>query len=531
MNESAKKILMAKANFLSDKIKEKWGHSVDPQNVYDVLESSNQKKRRRSTIEINGEDSQMSSVQRLESLNIGRDLRRNFTAAKAHLKQFVLQAVGTGPKIIIRGDDKESKAAADWFNSDFSKDCDSRDDTPLGEQIGIILESVIRDGEILPVFDDFDRADGKIVYFESDQMAQISKSEWEKQSLWPEKKYSQSKGIVTDKKGRVEAYIVSAKRGHSEYKMEECTILPRGVAKLIKNPFRPNQQRGISDMLASAAAHGDLYEILSSQLQTSKLGSKLAGKVTRNNATEDLGLDNWIDIEAALSGTDAAADAGEKTNDNYERFESLTGGYLEYLQPGDNFELMDFDRPGVNLRDFVSYVNIMNGLSMGLFSCYSTGVVSSSYTAFRGEQIMTWPAFEYWQKLLERRFLDWLVPKAVTFAVEKKMIKAPPVGWQRGLTAKWPSMREVDPQAYANGIDSLLKNAQTDFSELLGPDWKQKIDSFAEQIEYIRGKNIPLGIFETKAGAPVTGSNAKTNTEPAPNQSFMQKLIARFTHE
>lgn len=534
MTDSEKKILSARAEYIAGKLSEKWGSTIDPKNVYDVLEHANSKKRRRATIETSSEDGQITTSQRLESLNIGRDLRRNFTAAKAHLQQFIIQAVGTGPKIIIRGEDDASKKAGEWFNGEYAKDCDSRDDTPFGEQVGILLESVIRDGELVSVFDDIDREDGKLIYYESDQMAQINANDWKTQTQWPSDKYKQEKGIIFDNKGRIEAYALSAKRGLVEYKLEDCTIFKKGTAKHIKRPFRFNQRRGISDMLTSSASHQDLYEIISSQLQTSKLGAKLAGKVTRANTLEEMGLDNGIDIEAALSGTGAAATAGEKTNDNYERYESLTGGFLEYLQPGDQFELLNFDRPGVNLKDFVTYVNIMNGLSMGLFSCYSTGVVSTSYTAFRGEQLMTWPVFEFWQKFLERRFIDWVVPKAVEFGIENNFIKRPPVGWARGLTARWPKMREVDLGAHANAIDSLLKNAQTDFAELLGPDWKDQIDTFAEQVDYIRSKNLPLGMFETKAGAPVDGNNKPAKKEEQPQLAatgFFQKLRGRIFNE
>ena len=38
------------------------------------------------------------------------------------------------------------------------------------------------------------------------------------------------------------------------------------------------------------------------------------------------------------------------------------------------------------------------GWSLGVGSVYATGKADRSYTAFRGEQVMSWPAFEEMQK-------------------------------------------------------------------------------------------------------------------------------------
>jgi hypothetical protein len=61
-------------------------------------------------------------------------------------------------------------------------------------------------------------------------------------------------------------------------------------------------------------------------------------------------------------------------------------------------------------------------------------------------------------------------------------------------------MPNVDELKEENAIKQALKNGTTDFSKLLGPDWRKKLESYAEQIAFVREKLLPLGILETIGG-------------------------------
>lgn len=505
---------------------------------YDAVDSRNAKKRRQSTVELVGEDKQMTPMEGLQAIALARDLQRNFTVTKAHLTQLKIHSVGTGAKLVINLEDEATANAVEWFNGAYAKDCDSRDDTPLGEMHGQIIETVIREGSCIVAFDDFDEMDGRLIYWESDQYASIDKASWEKTDLFKQG-YKQANGIITNKKGRVYGYAVGSERGKTVYKEGEYTILTRDQARLLKNPFRFNQKQGISQLLTSANQAQDLYEALAGELQTIKMHSKRAGIITKSaeyqgsTPEEDILLNGGTDPEAIIDGTNTTP-APAVESENYERLEAFAGGYVDYLQQGEDFELLDSNRPNLNLKEFCDWIVGMNGASLGLYSCYSKGEVSTSYTAFRGEQILTWPILNFWQKWLERRFLDWHAKKAINYAISKGILEALPKGWENKITFLFPEMPEVNPLDMANAKSAMLKNGQTNFRKLLGPNWKAALQNLADETSFIKSIGLDwLGIFETKSGA-VTGSQDnsnqpnRNNDDEADQKTFYQKLKKRF---
>ncbi|HCE46177.1 MAG TPA: hypothetical protein DET40_21745 [Lentisphaeria bacterium] len=505
---------------------------------YDATDTRNAKKRRQATIETEGEDKQMSQQEGLQAIALARDLQRNFTVAKAHLQQLKIHSVGTGAKLVINLEDEATAKAVEWFNGAYAKDCDSRDDTPLGEMHGQIIETVIREGACIVAFDDFDLEDGRLIFFEMDQFATIDKATWEKTDLYKQG-YKQSGGIITSKKGRVYGYAVGSERGKTSYKDGEYTILTRDQAKLLKNPFRLNQKNGVSGILTSANQYADIYEGISSELMTMKLFSKRAGQVVKDpnytgtSVEEDILLNAGTDPEGIIDGTEATPTPAEPA-DNYEKIEAYCGGLVDYMQPGEKFEeITSGNRPNLSLKEFCDWIVGMNGASLGLYSCYSKGEVSTSYTAFRGEQILTWPILFYWQKWLERRFCDWHAKKAITWAISKGKLEALPAGWENKITFLFPEMPEVNPLDMANAKSAMLKNGQTNFRKLLGPNWKKALQNLADETSFIKSIGLDwLGIFETKSGA-VTGAQEqaqpnRNNDDEADDKTLLQKIKERF---
>jgi capsid protein len=503
-------------------------------NKYDVLDDRNRHQRKQPRIEIEDEDKQMTAIQRAYSYNMTRDLQRNFTSARAHINQLCMHSMGCGPKLNINLEDEKSKKATEWFNGVYAKECDSRDDTPLGEIYHISLQTILRDGAYIVAFDDFLHDDGKLMFWEADQFANVDAKEWEKTEL-AKKGFKQSNGVITDPWGRVFSYAVSSERGKLYYKNEEYTILPPGVARMMKRPMRFNQKTGISEILTASAHYQDIYEAVSSELQTLKSHSKRGGVFIKNSdftgfdAEEELALDNGEDPEAIIDGADTEVVAGEKSNDNYEHLETLAGGYIDYLQKGEDFKLLSSDRPNMNFKEFVDWMAIMNGASIGLYSCFSTGRVSTSYTAFRGEQILTWPTFYFWQKFHERRFGDWHAKKTINWGARKGRIELPPDGWESRLSYIWPSMQEVDLSKHADAIDKLLKAGQSNFRELLGPNWKQKLLSLSEETKFALAEGMTwMSIFESKSGAPMPTEKKQASDDSDASQSWVQKIRGFF---
>jgi capsid protein len=468
---------------------------------YDLLDSANSKKRRRPSIETLNEDKLLGSFGRMEAINVGRNLARNYATAVAHHRQFKLNVVGAkGPKLSMQTDDDEAnKAANREINVRFAKDPDARDDTHLTEVVANILTAVKREADVVVVFDDFDEDDGKLLFWEADQLTGLSEADWKRQTQFPaEQGYSQCEGVIIDRRGVVRGWIVTHNRGMAISKLEDTIILKRdrdgdpGTARLIKSPWRLNQLRGTAELLPAAADYQDSYEILASEQQSAKVASKFAGVVKQKEGAEESLLDSGIDPESIIDGSGTDIQTGAPLAENYDRMEALTGGYMEYLGPDDDFEILDFNRPNVHLQEFLEHTLVNAGAAQGLTKTYSTLKTSTAYTAFRGDMLIAWAQFYWDQKFLERRFLDWVTSKRLAWAMRKGRIQQLPEGWDEKMKFIWPKMPSIDPLKTANAIKQEIANGTTDYSELLGPDWREILTKLADQLAFAKEKGLTL---------------------------------------
>lgn len=475
---------------------------------YDVLEPN--KSRRQPGKEFKDEGGIYDQTRRLHGCALGRDLERNYSPAKGMLHQFRVNVVGSLGKLQINLPGAEEATA--WFNEVWAKDPDYRTDLHLSDWFANTVVGVIREGDQLTIFDDGLIEDsGKLVTWEADQIAPLSKSEFDSATYAGRAPGdTQDNGIIRNKYGREIAYIVTGKRGKTIIdKATDATIYPRGLARLIRNPWRHNQGRGVPSIITPAANFLDLYEILASELQTAKRAAKQYANVKRTDAVTD--WDSPNDAPEFLpenSGKTAAATDAEGANlatatgsKNYERLEAFAGGFVDYLDAGDEVEIPDLNHPNSDLAGFMDAVHGFSGSALGMAAAYTKLRADKSYTAFRGDMIMTWVTFLMLQKWLERRAADWAAINAVTWGMRTKQgFNPPPEGWDRKLAWNWPTMPQVDPWKEQNAIAMSLKNATTDFAALLGPDWEARLRAFGGQVDLIREILLPLGILETKSG-------------------------------
>jgi len=489
---------------------------------YDATESNRQ--RRQAISEFQNESEIYDMSRRMKGCNLGRDLERNYSPAKSLIHQFKINVVGGLGKLRINtkpGEDtKVSDSAADWFNEVWAKDCDYRDDSDWSTMLQNILASVIREGDMLAIIDDNLVDDsGKLLTWESDQIAPVN-SEILSQSLY--KGRTQDNGILRGKWGKIEAYCVTGKRGLTLIdKKEDVTFWTRQQARLVKNPWRLNQGRGIPSLITPSTNFIDLYEILASELQSAKRASKQYSYVRRKDAVTDwdtpANSPEYLPENDGRSAADVATDGANQTTHtakNYEKIEAFTGGLTDYLDPEDEVIIPDLKHPNSALAAFLEAVHGYGGAALGLARAYTILRADSSYTAFRGDMILSWTTFYWLQKMMERNVADWIAKKVLTWAQRKNEIPELPAGWERALSWTWPKMPEVDELDAQNAIAAALKNGTTDYSQLLGPDWRKRLEGFSEMVEVIRKLNLPMKILETASGG-ISVNPKKTNTEQA----------------
>ena len=489
---------------------------------YDVLKSN--KLRKQPKTEHKSESEIYDPRKRALGVNIGRDLERNYSPARGMIHQFRMNVVGSLGKLQVNVPGGEDAAA--WFNQVWAKDCDYRDTVHFSTMCQNVVASVLREGDMLSVFDDDITGEdsGKLLTWEADQITSLSDAALIAKGYQGKK---QDNGIIRDAWGKILAYSVSGKRGLSVIEnADDATVFKADIACLPRNPWRLNQGRGVPCIITAASSLLDVYEMLARELQTAKRAATQWAFVTRDNSVMDwdnpagtagsggVGLPENDGKTATTLATEGANGVSTGEARNYESLEEFVGGYADYGQPGDKVEFPPVDRPNVNMIGFIESVQCMAGSAFGLARAYSLLRADSSYTSFRGDMILTWAgAFYPFQKWLERAFADWCGMRAIRWAIRNGKIKALPDGWEQALSWKWPTMPEVDQLDYENATAMALKNGTTDYAALLGPDWRKRLEGLAEQIEVIKKLGIPLNILEMKSGG-VADNPKKDNAQP-----------------
>lgn len=471
---------------------------------YDVLRSN--KLRRTPVIEHKDEAGIYTPTKRALGSNVGRELERNYSSARGILHQFRMNVVGALGKLQVNVAGGEEAGA--WFNGEWAKDCDYRDAQHWSTVCQNVVAAIMREGDMLAVFDDGLIDDsGKLLFWESDQIVPCSPALFK--TKFPGETNVQDSGIARDKWGKILGYTVTGKRGLAQIDDDkDLTVWMRDNAVMPRDPWRMNQGRGVPPMLTAAASFLDLYEMLARELQTAKLAAAQYASVNRKDAVDDWDAPGTApellpENSGKSSETVAAETGGGATApaQNYESLEAFTGGYTDYGQPGDEVNLYDPKRPNVHMVEFTESVLCHAGAAFGLARAYAMLRADTSYTAFRGDMIMSWQgAFYPMQKWLERCFADWVAVKALKWAIRHGKITELPKGWERSLSWRWPRMPEVQVDTAQTAIALALKNGTTDYGQELGPDWREHFDALAEQIQYAREKGIPLSVMEMKSG-------------------------------
>ncbi len=496
---------------------------LDVRADYDAVDDAADNKRRKAKVSRKSEAEILTDRKFRKGLSLTRDMLRNYGAAVGLDTQRRNQVVGIGPGLSLHGIDEEQADEADRFWRRWCKSCDAIDDKPFAEIVANLVTELGTDGGSLLAVDTFDRNDGRLLIYSTDMLCQIDPDDWKKKRHeWKERRVDddgrrkripmrQERGLVFDRRGRVVAYIVNTQR-KSVAKFDECLIIPRETARLWK-VTRSNQQfLPIPQYLPILSELEDTYEMRAAELQTAKKGAAqyawISSESLEDNADIDIG-------EGTLSVEDEAATTSATKTENYEAVEQLTGGYTDYIDPGDTVNLAEIDRPNMDVAAFGHDCTEVAGAALGMARSYARYNVDGSYTSFRGESIMSWTSFEILQKSLERRVLDWLVLRVFTWAIRTGRLWATgaPMDWQDGIAWHWPEQPKLDPAKEHESDRASLKNGSTDFARLLGPQWRKRLAAYAEQIEFIRSLGLPLSVFETVAGAEVQDDDDNNNTQ------------------
>jgi hypothetical protein len=479
---------------------------------YDAVNPADGKRRRQSEVDVQEETGslsrQLTPHNRLLLIAMARDLRRNFSATRSIVRQLRLNVIGWQHKLYLNKD-LGTEEAQNWFNRKFARNCSFRDDSHISELWGLALDSVIGDGDCGQYFDADLAQTGRLIFYEADQLCDLAAADLPKVGA----ALSQD-GVLRDGWGREIGYVVNkVKRGATACQLVDAMVFRRDPLdesqnhfKLLRMPWRHNQGRGVSELAPVINDMMDCYDMRARELQSAKLAAALGMKVKRAASPAAAVPPSFL---PGTTETDTeAAEAEEEEQSNYERFEHLTGGYIEYLDDGDDVEALNFDRPNVNAVAFLDKVISSAGSALGMAEAYALLRAQGSYTQFRGDIILTWVLFEYWQKWAERHMKDWTAVRAIRYAIERGLVKEPQEGWEDQMQWAHPRRPEVDPVKEQGGITAAMKNGLIDPSDIIGPDWQDKSESLFRFFDLWRERGYTAAAMETKSGGVAAPAGA-----------------------
>ncbi len=518
--------------------------------TYNIVGSQKHRSlRERPKIETGNEDDALTASLRHQFFNLSRNSVRNNETLNGILTQFRLNVVGTegGKAYFDLGEGYEE--SAELLKREFAKftsSCEFFDGLDFNESLKIILQTLIVCGDVALVFDaDAIEGSGKLLAFEPDSIGNIPDADFKKK--YPT--FTQSQGRIKNKNGRFCGLIVSSsERGKAEFDADKVLFFtkdPNDTAAdtdwtLVARRWRFNQGRGTPPLSAPLAALMDVNALLGYEVESAKKNSQTYAQLIQtgssNNAdalladpsmTADVVPEDQTSPDQAVQQVaDAVAEAEELTAPQitFDELESA-GAMFDVMPENAKLELLDTKHPNPNMPAFINLVASRGGWSLGICQCFTTGAVSTSYTAFRGEQLMTQRAFEEMQKFLERHVCSWVLARWFAWAKGRGDIPSGlplPDDWQRRVRWFFPQMREVSMVDAQNAWNAGLKNGTLGYADILGPDWKERLTERAAEIALCEKIGFLHPSKETVSGQVVSSVETTEQEREKANNDHIQ---------
>lgn len=507
--------------------------------------------RERMAAETGGEETALTIDERNRLVALVRNLERNSAHLAGFLTQLELNVVGTvGGKasFAFPNEYAESAHALRSAFGNWARECEFFDGLPLQELLKLALRTKYATGRAVLLFDDGAVCDsGKIVVFEGDAIANIPAGEFARRFPFG---WSQHQGLVKDEFGRTRgAFCSMSQRGCSTFsrlvdehgRLSVWALVKDDATPWLDAPFaiyqhvrRINQVASVPCVAPAIGAVADLEEMTNFEVQSAKKCAQTLATVTQQQ--DDVqGLTDGLDPDALAPLADTASDStvdAEIAAAVEEDAETSTldlpdiegaGTIYDILPPGMKMELLNPAHPNTNVIGMVTWIKQNASWANGIASLFATGQANSSYSASLVEQAITWPKFEAEQQQLKTGVLDWLVRRWAQWAMRKGVIDPGlplPPDWIRRVEYSFPVKREPDAQKEQSAIQIGLRNFTISLRDRFGPNWRDRADEIAEELDYFKAKGIPHPALVTASGTQI---NQDPATDDADGKSAQQE--------
>jgi hypothetical protein len=159
----------------------------------------------------------------------------------------------------------------------------------------------------------------------------------------------------------------------------------------------------------------------------------------------------------------------------------------------------------------VDWLANRSAATLGLSKVFATGNPEDGN--WRSNQLFSFPAIREFQKDLEQ-VCDWLFNNWVKWAVKKQLVKGyvaedfmDYVDWE------WRGIDDLSPVEYQNGIRLALENNTKTYKEILGNNWKDKLEQTAYEHKWMIEHGICPPSEKMISGGQTTQSQTQVTNE------------------
>ena len=455
-------------------------------------------------------------------LDLARNATRNSSTFNGILKQFDLNAIGTkGGKAIF------DFAGSEGIKAQFAKwtrDADFFDGLSFNTVLKLILKTYILGGDMVLMFDDGLIEDsGKLLIYEPDEIGSTTP---EALASHYGRNARQSLGRVYNGNGRFIGAIVSrSQRGETIFDPKKSYFLERdpdapffdSFWMMPRNVFRVAQGRGVSPLATSLATILDLEALCGYELAAAKKNSQTLAQVLQNSSAsnEDAVMPSAFDPGtdfANMTDEEIEAATKEETESQVQTvaLERVNAAGCIYQVMPENYkmELLDTKHPNQNMPEFINWLATKSAAPFGLSEQFATFIPRGA--DFRANQLFSARSFEEAQKFLEQ-ICDWTLYRWSLWANKKGLINRKPDTFIADVAWSWPKMDELDELQHQNAVEKKIKNMVGSYKEELGPDWKEKLLTIKEEIDWFKQAGLAHPSFEMKSGGERTGAEFSNN--------------------
>ncbi len=494
---------------------------------YDYTKQTNKaggRARRIAKVETGGEEQILPAFKRLQGTNLSRDMIRNNAQVHGIAKTLRNNVIGTEGKLRFNATGEWFAKAQRYFNSVWAKHADFIDGSTFRETLQLIVTTLAFDGDAVVVFDDGcisgeDFGSGKRLFFESDQITDLDKADWEEFVSAGHDGWTMESGIIRDRFGRKAGVIVSKTRGATSVPMKDALVLTcdpddpdKAPWRHIVRKWRLRQLRGIPDSFATLQTVIDGYEMLGYELQSAKAqAAHYAAIIEPEDEPRETGT-GFDDGEPTPEEEAEEAEEEEQTVEANGIAEYCAGGLVDVFPHGTQVSIDNPNRPNKDLPTFLDWTNDLAGMAHGLSHSFSRARADGSYTAYRGDVCQTALTFKDVQQVVEDIFSDWVAKKVLERAVALGILDTPPDGWEELIAWTYPAIAEVDETKAATARAQKYRNGELTLRDTLGPAWLDQIKQIAEEVRIMRSMGLHHPSEETISGQIVNGQT-ETDTE------------------